>query len=301
MRRPFVDVLDAVVHEEDLPAARELALDALVDERVVVLPTNVRIASRSAGGVAMIEISRSPIMRHVQGARDGRRGQREHVDLRAQLLELLLVRDAEALLLVDDHEAELAEAHVGGQQPMRADDDVDLAVGDASYDLGLLGFCDLKRDSDATRTGQSRSRSAKVTACCSTRTVVGARTATCLPPSTRLQGGAQRDLGLAVADVAAHQAIHGPRLLMSASTSSIAFCWSSVSSKGKVASNSLEERLRPGFSGNAWPGSACALRVELEQLLGQLPDLARDLAARLLPGERRPGDRAWAVTPSAPT
>ena len=50
--------------------------------------------------------------RHVQRARDRRRGQRQHVDLRAQLLEPLLVRHAEALLLVDDEQAEVLEAHV---------------------------------------------------------------------------------------------------------------------------------------------------------------------------------------------
>ena len=41
--------------------------------------------------------------RQLQGARDRRRGQRQHMHLGAQLLELLLVRDAEVLLLVDDH------------------------------------------------------------------------------------------------------------------------------------------------------------------------------------------------------
>ena len=43
------------------------------------------------------------------------------------LLDPLLVRDAEALLLVDDQQAEIAELHVLRQQAMRADDDLDLA------------------------------------------------------------------------------------------------------------------------------------------------------------------------------
>ncbi len=43
--------------------------------------------------------------RELQRARDRRRGQREHMHLGAQLLELLLVRDAEMLLLVDDRGA----------------------------------------------------------------------------------------------------------------------------------------------------------------------------------------------------
>ena len=39
----------------------------------------------------------------------------------------LLVRDAETLLLVDDEQAEIPELHVLREQPVRADDDFDLA------------------------------------------------------------------------------------------------------------------------------------------------------------------------------
>ena len=48
--------------------------------------------------------------------------------LRAELLQPLLVRDAEPLLLVDDQQAQVLERHVLAQQPVRADHDVDLAV-----------------------------------------------------------------------------------------------------------------------------------------------------------------------------
>ncbi len=51
--------------------------------------------------------------------------------LLAHLLDALLVRDAEALLLVDDEQPEILELHVLRQQAVRADDDVDLAGGDA--------------------------------------------------------------------------------------------------------------------------------------------------------------------------
>ena len=46
---------------------------------------------------------------HLEGAGDGRGVMREHVDVRAQLLDGLLVLDAEALLLVDDQQAEVLE------------------------------------------------------------------------------------------------------------------------------------------------------------------------------------------------
>ena len=48
--------------------------------------------------------------RELQRARDRRRGEREHVHLGAQRLELLLVGDAEMLLLVDHEQPEVLEA-----------------------------------------------------------------------------------------------------------------------------------------------------------------------------------------------
>ncbi len=74
----------------------------------------------------------------VQGARDRRRRQREDVDGRLEALELLLLADAEALLLVDDEQAEVAEGDVLGEQAMGADDEVDRAVADSGDDLLLL-------------------------------------------------------------------------------------------------------------------------------------------------------------------
>ena len=47
----------------------------------------------------------------------------------AQRLQPLLHLDAEPLLLVDDHQAQVVELHVGLSQAVRADDDVDRAVG----------------------------------------------------------------------------------------------------------------------------------------------------------------------------
>ena len=47
--------------------------------------------------------------------------------VRAQLLQPLLVRDAEVLLLVDDQQAQIAELDRLGQQRVGADHDVDLS------------------------------------------------------------------------------------------------------------------------------------------------------------------------------
>ncbi len=59
-----------------------------------------------------------------------------HIGL--QLLQPLLLRDAEMLLLVDDDEAEMLETYVLGEQRLRPDHDVDLALGQLG--LGLLSL-----------------------------------------------------------------------------------------------------------------------------------------------------------------
>ena len=72
-------------------------------------------------------------MRHQQRARDRRRGHDQHVGAGAVALRLQrqpLVH-AEAVLLVDDGEGEVAEHHVRLEQRVRADEDVDLARGQA--------------------------------------------------------------------------------------------------------------------------------------------------------------------------
>ena len=117
--------------------------------------SSLRIASRSTSVPAANEgADRQPIgrrrgddgdlaqpaHRHLQGARDGRRGQRQHVDLRAQLLQALLVGDAEALLLVDDQQPQVLPAHVLREQPVRAHDHVELSLGQRADGLALLVF-----------------------------------------------------------------------------------------------------------------------------------------------------------------
>ena len=70
-----------------------------------------------------------PGERHLEGARDRAGGERQDVDALGHALDRLLVGDPEALLLVDDEEAELLERDVLRQQPVGADHDVDAPVG----------------------------------------------------------------------------------------------------------------------------------------------------------------------------
>src|SRR6478672_7008786 len=66
----------------------------------------------------------------MERARNRRRRQREHIRLELELLESLLVLHAKAMLFVDDDETETLERHIGTQQSMRTDHDVEGAFGE---------------------------------------------------------------------------------------------------------------------------------------------------------------------------
>ena len=78
--------------------------------------------------------------------------------------------------------------------------------------LDLRRPCGSGRPSRRGR-GKSRKRSRKVFQCCSARIVVGASISTCRPFDGDREGGADGDLGLAEADVAADEPVHRPRRL----------------------------------------------------------------------------------------
>jgi hypothetical protein len=91
----------------------------------------VWIARRFIGGVSMTDRSRTPASDICSVLGIGGRAHRERVDPGRHLLEALLVDDAEALLLVHDQQPEVLEDDVLGEQPMRADEDVDLPCATA--------------------------------------------------------------------------------------------------------------------------------------------------------------------------
>ena len=81
----------------------------------------------------------------------------------------------------------------------------------------------------STVNGNSAILAEKLRWCCSARIVVGHQHGDLLAGVDRLERGADGDLGLAVADVAADQAVHRLGLAMSSLTDSIAESWSGVS------------------------------------------------------------------------
>ena len=126
-----VDVLDAVVDEENLPAAVQLPHHRVADQ----LALEARHAGLHGQPVLRRRLQVGDVAQaqqaHVQRPRDGRGRHRQHVDDLAERLQPLLHLDAEPLLLVDDHQPQVVEPHVRLHQPVGADDDVDRPLGDA--------------------------------------------------------------------------------------------------------------------------------------------------------------------------
>ncbi len=126
-----------------------------------------------------------------------------------QLLQALLVGDAEVLLLVDDEETQPRKLYLLAEQRMRADDDVELAALEPVLDLRQLLRPDQPRrlrDLDRQPAEAVRERLVVLTCKKRRRHHDGDLHAV----DGRDISGAQRDLGLAEADVAAHEAIHRP-------------------------------------------------------------------------------------------
>ena len=148
-----------------------------------------------------------PAQRHLQRARDRRGGQGQHVHVGAKLLELLLVLDPEVLLLVDDDQAQVLEADLLGQDGVGADHDLQLAVGQALAGLGRL----LRRRH--ARQAPHLDRPALEALGEGLVVLAGqqgrrADDGHLLAAHGHDEGGAQRHLGLAEADVAADQPVH---------------------------------------------------------------------------------------------
>ena len=208
-RRGLVEILDARADIERLSAAIALAQQRLAhdqrvegrDERAHREPIDRRRRDDRQFAHAR--------HRELQRARNRRRRQREHVHLRAQLLQALLVRDAEMLLLVDDDEAEILEDDRLAEQRVGADDDVDRAFGEALLRFALLGGADHARQlADPDR--QPGEALDEVLGVLAREQGRGNDDRGLLAVDRGGEGGAQRDLGLAEADVAADEPVHRP-------------------------------------------------------------------------------------------
>jgi hypothetical protein len=267
-----VDAVDPVVDDVDLTAALQLAEDDLADQFVV--GSGDEGADRQAGlrrGVDDADVA-DPGEGHVERARDRRGRHRHHVDLGAELLEELLLADPEALLLVDHDQPEVLEAHVPLDEPVGADDDVDPPFAQAPDDVALLGLgAESRKHLHPHREGGQPLREGRevLKGQHSRRNQHG----DLLAIVDRLERGAQGDLRLAEADVAADQAVHRLRRFQIA--------LDLVDRPVLVVRFGVGERLRElpvpgGVFRKGGPVRSFAGGVELDELEGHLADRPPD-------------------------
>ena len=275
-----VDVLHPVVHEEHLAAAAELAQDRVAHDGFVV--------ARHVGA------DRQPIERrrlddaqiadagecHVQRARDRGCGQRQHVDGGAELTDALLVAHPETMLLVHDEQPEPLERDVLLEEPVRADHDVEPA-GAQLLDRPLVLDRRLEpgQHADAHRIAREpRDERLEV--------LLGEDSGRhqhghLLALEHGEERGPHRDLGLAEADVPAHQAVH--RLLAGEVREHVVDRALLV---GRLLERKARHELAVEAVGSAVrrPAVRLARRVHVEQLLRHREDRLARLRLDALPG-----------------
>ena len=174
----------------------------------------------------------------------------------AQRLQPLLVAHAEAVLLVDDDQAEILEARMGVQQAMRRDDDVHRAALDAfERRLRFLAGAEARQRFDAHRPVREPIAEVRDVLLREQR---GRHEHGHL--LARLHGDerrAHRDFGLAEADVAADDAIHRPLALRGPrARCAMASAWS----VGFLEREGVREGLVLAARRPAASGPCCALR-----------------------------------------
>ena len=223
------EILDARADIEALAAAILLAQQRLADGHAVERHhegAHRQAIDRRRGDQAHVAHAGQ---RELQGARDRRRGQRQHMDVGAQLLQPLLVRDAEMLLLVDDQQAEILELDALGQQRVRADDDVDRAVLErrpwSPWPPWPAPGATAGRSAPASP-GSARRRSRW---CWRASRVVGPITATCLPDMAATKAARRATSVLPKPTSPQISRSIGLPDDRSSSTSAMACSWSSVS------------------------------------------------------------------------
>ena len=201
-------VVDTVVQVIHLPAALYLAAYRVAEYAPVVLhdeglhrqPVLRRLVYR--GHVAYAR------QRHVQRARYRRCRQRQNVNAAAHFLYVLLVPDAEALLLIDDQKPEIFEFNVLLKQPVGTDDKVALA-GFQIFErfLYLCGGAEAAEHLHGDRKAEKALHGGLVMLLGEHRRRDEYRRLAVIKYA--LHRRPERDLGLAVAHIAAQKTVHG--------------------------------------------------------------------------------------------
>ncbi len=275
----LLDVLGAVVDEEDLAFAQQLTADRR-SHLPVLVPADVgehrmAILRRGRQGRHLPD----PGHRHLQGARNRGRRHGEHVDVGAQRLERLLVLNAETLLLIDDHEPQVLELHLTGKQPVGADDEVEAAVFEVVLRLLRIGW-GLEAGESADGDGEAGVAFGEGVEVLLDEQGRRHEHGNLLAVLDRLERRTHRHLGLAVAHVAADEPVHGDRLLH------IGFDFidgGELVGGLHVVEGVFKLTLPRGVRAEGVPGGGAAGRIQVDELAGDLLDRSAGFRLRLRP------------------
>ena len=275
LRGTGVDIFHKIIQIKDLTASAKLAANGLDHNQLIVLQ-HVGLHGQTLTGrfVEHRDIANAA-HRHIERTRNGRCRQCQHIDVLGELLELLLLRHAKSLLLVDDEQTEIMKFDVLGNEAVRADDDIGLAALEAAQRQRLLLRRAEARDHiDVDRKRAHTARKGLIMLECEERGRHKNRHL--LAAKHRLICSTHRDLGLTEAYVTAKQAIHRARL------HHVLF---NILDRGNLCLGLLifKARLEIGLQvvilRKCKPGTARALGIELDQILGDILD--RCLSSRL--------------------
>jgi len=135
-----LDGFDFVMQKVHLTAPAQFAQYRLADRTIAFLANEGLDRQAALGGSGNHREIPQPLHAHRKRAWNRGGGERQHVHLGAQVLEHLLLAYAEAMFLVNDHQAEPGKLHIGREQFVGANHNVDLAFGDSIERLTHL-FC----------------------------------------------------------------------------------------------------------------------------------------------------------------
>ncbi len=275
----IVDRLDAVAHVVDLSLAGKLEADGgahdvripLADRHLHGQPSrrcchDERHVADAAHG-------------HLHRARNRRSGKRQHIDLLAHVLELLLVLDAEALLLVDDDKAKVVGVHIVREQAVRADEDIDRALSKALQGLLLPGRRDEAGEHlDVETEGRKPLIERLVVLLGENRR--GAEHHDLAGGAAALEGRTQGHLGLAEAHIAAEEPVHRLRRLHIG----LDVCNRRLLvRRQRIGEACLHLLLLRGIRREGIARDACAPRIEVHEVEGKLLCALPGFAGRTRP------------------
>ena len=203
----LVDGLHAVRHVVDLPATGEFQAHGRAHDVLVPL-SHMHLHGDTADGRRLDERHVAHAAHgHLHRARNRRCRKGQHVNLLTQVLEVLLVLHAKALLLIDDDKPQVAWVNVARKESMGTHKHLHRACGEPLEGLLLL--------LGGAETAEHLHFHVEIGKTLEERLVVllsqnrrGTQHHDLLAVLRGLEGSTQRDLGLAKAHVSAQQAVH---------------------------------------------------------------------------------------------